>query len=48
MTRIVVGDVEVALRPGYAWVENGRVTEAQIPQLQAALAQAQEMLRGQL
>lgn len=48
MTRIAVGSVEVTVRPGFAWVEAGRVDLADIPDLRAALAQAQEMLRGQL
>lgn len=45
--RIVVGGVEVSIRPGYAWVEDGRVTEAQIPHLREALTQAQEALWSQ-
>jgi hypothetical protein len=45
--RIVVGGVEVVVQPGYAWVENGRVTEAQIPSLREALSQAQEALWSQ-
>lgn len=45
--RIVVGGIEVVIRRGYAWVENGRVTESQIPDLQAALSQAQTILKGQ-
>jgi hypothetical protein len=45
--RVCVGQVEVTVRKGFAWVENGRVETDQIPDLQAALVQAQEMLRRQ-
>lgn len=45
--RIVVGDVEVVVRPSYAWVENGRVEPHQIANLRAALVLAQQELRRQ-
>lgn len=45
--RVVVGDIEISVRPGYAFVENGRVDEADIADLRAALAEAQNILRRQ-
>jgi hypothetical protein len=42
--RIVEGRVEVTVRPGFAWVESGRVDLQDIPDLQAALTRAQEIL----
>lgn len=45
--RIVEGRVEVTVRPGFAWVEAGRVDLCDIPDLQVALQRAQEMLWSQ-
>lgn len=45
--RVVVGEIEIALRPGYMWIENGRVTDEQLPDLREALWLAQAALRGQ-
>ena len=47
VNRICVGSIEIAVRPGYMWIENGRVTDEQLPDLREALAQAQAVLRGQ-
>lgn len=45
--RIVEGRVEVTVRPGFAWVESGRVYMEDIPDLQTALKRAQELLWSQ-
>lgn len=47
MTRIAVGQIEISVRRGYMWIENGRVTDDQLPDLRAALEQAQLVLRSQ-
>lgn len=47
MTRIAVGQIEISVRRGYMWIENGRVTDDQLPDLREALSLAQAALRGQ-